>query len=106
MLHRPVMFSKNVAYRLFIFFALSIFLLLVHLPSLKHLENREQLRGFVAHLSYNPFLVLFLQAMELVSFPFWICKVIVLSLMDFPFEIVSSIRTALIVVMSARVMSG
>lgn len=74
---------------------------------LKHLENREQLRGFVDHLSrksvflYN--LCLFLPARELVSFTVWVCQVIVLSLMDFAFEIVSSICTASIVTSVHRV---
>lgn len=89
MLHRRVKLSKNVAYRilLWVFLALIIFLSLVRLLRVFETLWKEWIvkrfcGSFISQISvflYNPFLFLLLPAKELVSFPVWICKVIILS---------------------------
>lgn len=53
----------------------------------------------------NPFKILFIYlftSQDLVSIPLWICKVMVLYVMDLPSEMIPSIRTTSVVVMSAH----
>jgi len=98
MLHRTGKLSENVAYGFF-FLALIVFLFLVHLITvLLTLGKQGVVKSFcgsfisqIPVFLYSPFLFLFLPAKEMVSFQVWLCKVIVLSLMDFPFETVPSV---------------